>query len=211
MIRGRMAKRGLAVLGLALCGAQAGHLIAYQLRFGSSSMQVQSSGAHAYFPALVKTSLGAGALVLLASLLLIAAAQAVARSRQVTVGSPSYLSLLATLFTAQLALFAGQETVESLLAGVTPEPAPSLLLWGMLGQLPAALAGAAVLRALWSTVAGAAEVVAGVVRTAADPSEPAPLVVAAVPHLEPVLAGFQHPRAGHVKRGPPLTSSIAAQ
>src|SRR5690242_9024932 len=36
------AKRSLAVLGLGFGGAQAGHLLAYQLRFGAAAQQVQA-------------------------------------------------------------------------------------------------------------------------------------------------------------------------
>jgi hypothetical protein len=61
-----MRKRILTVLGVAIAGSQAGHLLAYQLRFGATAQQVQSSGAHAYFPLLARTSLGIAAIVLLA-------------------------------------------------------------------------------------------------------------------------------------------------
>jgi hypothetical protein len=148
-MRGRIA----VLMGLALAGAQAGHLIAYKVRFGAAAQQLQSSGAHAYFPAEVKTALGVAALALLASLLLIAIARAAARGVRVrTVESPSYLSLLATLFTVQLTCFVVQEVAESVVAGAPADSAATLMLWGTIGQLPAAALLAAALRWLWSRV-----------------------------------------------------------
>src|SRR4029077_2522533 len=104
------------------------HLIAYQVRFGAAAQQLQSSGAHGYFPAEVKTAVGLAALLLLASLLLIAVARAAARGVRVrTVASPSYLTLLATLFTLQLCCFVAQEVVESAVAGVPIASATTLM------------------------------------------------------------------------------------
>src|SRR5260370_1363799 len=48
----------LAVLGLGLLGSQAGHLLAYQIRFGASAQQIQSPGAPAYFPLVAKAVVG---------------------------------------------------------------------------------------------------------------------------------------------------------
>ena len=59
-------RRALApVLAVGILGSQAGHLLVFQLRFGAAAQQVQSSGAHAYFPALAKTMLGAAAAIVL--------------------------------------------------------------------------------------------------------------------------------------------------
>ena len=55
-------KKALAIVGLGALGSQAGHLLAYQLRFGAAAQQVQSSGAHSYFPLLAKTALGVAAI-----------------------------------------------------------------------------------------------------------------------------------------------------
>lgn len=137
----------LPLLGLAALSSQAGHLVAYELRFGGSAQHVQSSGAHAYYPTLAKTSLGAAAMVVLAALLVIGLARFVggkapARSDR---GRP-YLSLLAVLFTIQLGLYAGQEVVEAVVAGAPADSAAHLLLWGTLGQLPVAAAAALALR-----------------------------------------------------------------
>src|SRR6266568_7085252 len=105
-----MLKRGLAVIGLALAGAQAGHLLAYQLRFGARAFGIQSTGVHAYFPALLKTAFGAVALTLISGLLIAGAARMLAGSRgRRQAGGGTFVGLLATLFTIQLALYMGQE------------------------------------------------------------------------------------------------------
>jgi hypothetical protein len=134
-----------AMLCLAAFGSQAGHLLAYQLRFGAAAQNVQSTGAHGYFPLLAKTSLGAVGAALVAGLLLIGLAKALTgRPASRAGGGPSYVGLLAILFTVQLACFVGQEVGEELLAGSQVDSAPHLLLWGTLGQLPvAALAAVA--------------------------------------------------------------------
>ena len=146
-------RRAFVLLGLAVAGSQAGHLLAYQVRFGAAAQRLQSSGSHSYFPAEVKTALGMAALALLAALLLIAVARALARGpRARTATGPSYMNLVAGLFTMQLLLFAGQEVVESIVAGMPPDSAATLMLWGTVGQLPAAVLLAAGLRLLWTRV-----------------------------------------------------------
>ena len=139
-------RRALAVLGIGIAGAQAGHLVAYELRFGVAAPALQSTGAHAYFPALAKTGVGLAALALLASLLVVAAARIVAGRRVQPGTSPSFVRLLAVVYTIQLACFAGQETAEALLGGTHASSAPLLIMWGTAGQLPVALAAALALR-----------------------------------------------------------------
>ena len=140
------ARRGLAVLGIGIAAAQAGHLVAYELRFGVAAPALQSTGAHAYFPALAKTGVGLAALALLASLLIVAAARIVAGRRVQPGTSPSFVRLLAVVYTIQLACFASQETAEALLGGTHASSAPLLIMWGTAGQLPVALAAALALR-----------------------------------------------------------------
>ena len=140
------ARRVLAVLGIGIAGAQAGHLLAYELRFGVAAPALQSTGAHAYFPALAKTGVGLAALALLSSLLVVAAARIVAGRRVQPGTSPSFVRLLAVLYTIQLACFAGQETAEALLGGTHASSAPLLILWGTAGQLPVAVAAALAMR-----------------------------------------------------------------
>jgi len=135
-------RRALApVLAVGILGSQAGHLLVFQLRFGAAAQQVQSSGAHAYFPALAKTMLGAAAATLIAVLLVIALARILGKQAERD-SAPPYLATLAVLFTVQLAIYAVQEMAESALTGGLS----MLLLWGTLGQLPVAAAGALALR-----------------------------------------------------------------
>ena len=141
-------KRAAAVLGIALAGSQAGHLLAYELRFGAAAQVVQSTGQHAYFPLVVKTFLGAAALVLIASLLLVGFARIASSGTLETQSAPSLLRLVSILYTIQLTCFVVQETVEG-------ESVSQVVLWGLVGQMPVALAGAIALRWLLARVAPA--------------------------------------------------------
>ena len=134
------------LLGLGLIGSQAGHLLAYELTFGHAAQQVQSAGAHSYFPTAAKTGFGLAALALLAVLLVIGAGRVATGRRIVPDSAPSLTRLVAALFTIQLACFAAQETIEALAGGGPAIPAPALLLVGTAGQLPVALVGALGLR-----------------------------------------------------------------
>jgi hypothetical protein len=144
---GAVTRRGLAptVLAVGLAGSQAGHLVAYQLRFGSAAQHLQSSGAHAYFPTLAKTTVGAIAMAFVAAIFVVGLARVLAqRSPARTSLAPNYLELLAALFTIQLVFFIAQEVGESLVAG-TAAGSADLLLWGTLGQLPVAAVAATAL------------------------------------------------------------------
>ena len=135
-------RRAVAVLGVAFLASQAGHLLAYELRFGAAAQQLQGSGTHAYFPSMAKTLLGAGAMLLIAALLIIGWAR-VATGRKIEPESaPSLLRLLAVTYTLQLALFVAQETIEG-------SRSSEIVLWGFLGQLPVALVGAVALPGCW--------------------------------------------------------------
>jgi len=206
MIRSIMRARVPALLGLAVAGAQAGHLVAYELRFGAAAQQMQASGAHAYFPAFVKTALGAVALVLLAALLVIGAARTVARGRHARAlrGGPSFVSLLATLFTLQLAWFMAQEVTEALVAGLPLPGAENLLLWGMLGQLPVALVGATVLVWLGRRVEAAIAELGSVAPASVHLVFGAPLALHPIA-LDDALATAHASRSRIVKRGPPTS------
>ena len=137
---------GLIVL-LGAVAAQAGHLLTYQLLFGAAAQQVQSSGAHAYFPTLVKTGLGATAAITLGAVFLVGLVR-ILRGRIQPGHSPSFLRLLAALFTIQLAVFVAQETAEAAVGGVPGTSIDGLLLLGTLGQLPVATFAAFALRFL---------------------------------------------------------------
>lgn len=169
---------GVATLALGLLGSQAGHLLAYQVRYGAAAQQIQSSGAHAYFPLLAKTALGVGAGALIGGLLLVGLARMLTGRRVRSTSEPSYLSLLAILFSIQLAAFAIQEVGEALVGGLSIGTAADLLLWGTLGQLPIAAIAGLTLRWLSARI----EAAIGAIRALAGPSLPAgPPAAVAIP------------------------------
>jgi len=201
----------LAALALGLLGSQAGHLLAYQLRFGGAAHQIQSTGVHAYFPLVAKTALGAVAAGLIAGLLLVGLARLLRGRRVRSDSEPSFISLLAILFSLQLATFAAQEIVEGLVGGTSLMSAPDLLLWGTLGQLPVALIAASALRWLSARVESAVGLIRDVVRAAlrkARATSPA----ATPAHAAPDLALLISRVAGSslAKRGPPSSLRISS-
>jgi hypothetical protein len=200
----RSLKLGGALVGFGVLLSQLGHLLVYQLQFGSAAQAVQSTGAHAYFPTLVKTCLGFGAAALLASLLVIGASRFVAGGLAATPASgPSYVSVLALMFTIQMTGFGLQETVESLAAGAAVASAPHILLLGTVGQLPVAAIGALAFK--WLLLRFESAITDLRVAMAAPPARVSPVPVA-IPlwgydqrHL--VLRSFGG--ASLAKRGPP--------
>jgi len=194
---------GVATFALGLLGSQAGHLLAYQVRYGAAAQQLQSSGAHAYFPLLAKTALGVGACALIGGLLLVGLARLLTGRRVPSASEPSYLSLLAILFSIQLAAFAVQEVGEALIGGLSTGTAVDLLLWGTLGQLPIAAVAALTLRWLCARI----EAAVGAIRALARPSLPA-WPPAAVAILVPAAPGgapqtFLVAASSLTWRGPP--------
>jgi hypothetical protein len=145
-MRVNRARVSLSVLGLAVIGSQAGHLLTYALRFGGAAQTQQSTGAHAYFPAIVKPVLGVAAMAVLATLLVVGFARLGAGRRVPHEPAPSFLRLLAVLYTVQLAFFALQETAEAVFSGAPPNSVEVLILWGTVGQLPVAVIAALALR-----------------------------------------------------------------
>jgi len=199
----------LAAVALALSASQAGHLLAYELRFGAAAQQIQSSGAHAYFPLVAKTALGAFAAALLGGLVLVGLARLMSGRRVRSDSEPSYVSLLAVLFSLQLAFFAAQEITEALVTGVSTGSAADLLLWGTLGQLPVAVIAAAALRWLSARVDTAVGLIRDAVR-AALPAIPAPPVALPVNAARDVaLLISRAAGASLAKRGPPSSLPIA--
>jgi hypothetical protein len=200
-----MARRriGVATLALGLLGSQAGHLLAYQVRYGAAAQQLQSSGAHAYFPLLAKTALGVGACALIGGLLLVGLARLLTGRRVPSASEPSYLSLLAILFSIQLAAFAVQEVGEALLGGLSTGTVVDLLLWGTLGQLPIAAFAALALRWLCARI----EAAVGAIRALAGPSLAArpPAAVAIPVPAAPgrALLPFLVAASSLTRRGPP--------
>lgn len=199
MSRGRLALVGL---GLGIVASQAGHLLVYALVYGPAAGQVQSTGAHGYFPALVKTTFGLTAVFMLLAVAAVGLARVVTGRRAQAAPAPSFGRLIAALFCLQLTFFVVQESIE-MAAGAPVTSAPALLLWGSLGQLPVAVLAALALR--WIAVrvapaiAGLLRPMSGAIRlTAYVVAVPArPLAVAAASPLETLSLTL-------TRRGPPL-------
>ncbi|MGH7760436.1 MAG: hypothetical protein ACREOY_03335 [Candidatus Dormibacteraceae bacterium] len=198
----RSLRTGGALVGFGVVLSQLGHLLVYQLQFGPASPVVESTGAHAYFPTLVKTSLGLGAAAVLASLLIICAARFVTGTpRRAIAGGPPYLRLLGALFTVQLVFFALQETIESIAAGTAVAAAPHLLLMGSVGQLPVAIVGALALKWVLVRFESAVTEIRVAFSSVRSPISPVAVAVSVWRHHDLVL----RPIAGAslAKRGPP--------
>ena len=88
MTRGRLALVGL---GLGLVASQFGHLLVYGLIYGPAAAQVQSTGAHGYFPTLLKTGFGLTAVFLLLALAAVGFARVLAGRRVPGVPAPSFV------------------------------------------------------------------------------------------------------------------------
>jgi hypothetical protein len=203
-------KRAWIVLGLGALAAQAGHLLAYQVQFGAAAQQIQSSGAHAYFPGVVRTILGMAAGLALTGMFVVGLAR-ILSGRPVRRGSaPHYLRLVATLFTLQLLLFAAQEVAEALVAGTPVASVAHLLLWGTLGQLPVAVVAAAGLRWLLARFESACDEIR--IALAAVPPPFAYMAVAtpAWVHVECNLPLAPVAGASLAKRGPPSFLRISS-
>lgn len=207
MNRGRLA---IAAVALGLLGSQAGHLLAYQLRFGAASQQIQSTGAHAYFPLVAKSALGTVSVALIGGLLLVGLARLLSGRRVPSESEPSYVSLLAILFSLQLMAFAVQEIAESIIAGASIGSAADLLLWGTLGQLPVAVVAASALRWLSVRVETAVGLIRDFVRVASlIVPAPAPIPVYAAADVA-LLVSRTANNTSLAKRGPPTSLPISA-
>jgi len=199
----RLPIRLLGLLAFGALLAQAGHLIAYQLEFGATAQAVQSQGAHAYFPGFAKAGLGIVAVALLSSLLLIGVARLFPGQPVVVTGrGPSYISLLAILFTVQLACFIAQETVESLAAGEAAPSAFNLIFLGTVGQLPVAVLGALALKWLAIRVAAALVTVRTELAVTLTALAPALLLIP-LPESVAIPALAETCPTVYTKRGPP--------
>ncbi len=199
----------LAAVALALIASQAGHLLAYQLRFGAAAQSIQTTGAHAYFPLVAKTALGAAAAALLGGLLLVGLARAVTGRRVRSDSEPSYVSLLAVLFSLQLATFAAQEITEALVAGTSIGSAADLLLWGTLGQLPVAVIAAGALRWLSARIDSAVGLLRDAVRVGL-PMQPTPPAVTLRAAPDVALLKSRFARFLPALRGPPSSLRISS-
>ena len=202
-------RTAFAVLGLGLLGSQAGHLLAYQVRFGAAAQQLQSSGAHAYFPLVAKTALGAAAAALIGALLLVGVARILSGRRIRSGTEPSYVSLLAVLFTVQLAAFVAQEVAEAIIAGNRVASAPDLMLWGTLGQLPIAAIAALAFQWLSARIEVAVGLIRDIVRATialqAAPTTAIPVSAA----CEQALVSSRMAWSDLTRRGPPTSLRIS--
>jgi hypothetical protein len=197
---------------LAALGSQAGHLLVYEVRFGAAAQQVQASGAHAYFPTLAKTGLGVFAAVAIAGVFMVALARLLSgRPLAQDRSMPSFLRLTAAMFTIQLAVFAGQEVIESAAAGAVQPSLLVLLFWGTLGQLPIAMAAALALRWLMARLGSAiTHIQASLVRAL----PPSPLGMTAVSALSAgCYSVLLAPVAGTplTRRGPPTSLRLSSR
>ena len=120
-------------------------MLVYALVYGPMAVRVQSTGAHGYFPTLVKTAFGLTAVFLLLALAALGLARVMAGRRLPVAAAPGFGRLVATLFCLQLTFFIVQETAE-MAAGAPATSAAALLLMGSLGQLPVAVLAALALR-----------------------------------------------------------------
>jgi hypothetical protein len=203
-------RKVFAVIGLGLLGSQAGHLLAYQIRFGAAAQQIQTSGAHAYFSLVAKTALGAAAAALIGALLVVGLARILSGRRIRSMTEPSYIGLLAFLFSIQLAAFVTQEVAEALIAGSSAGSAPALMLWGTLGQLPIAAIGALAFRWLSARVEAAVAVLREVVG-ASVPWQLAPSVASpAYAASDQALLMSRMAGLSLAKRGPPSSSRLSS-
>jgi hypothetical protein len=202
--------RAPAVLAVALAGSQAGHLVAFQLRFGSAAQHLQSAGAHAYFPTLAKTIMGILAVAFVAAIFVVGLARVLThRSRARTTAAPNYLELLAALFTIQLVCFIAQEVGESLVAGTSAGSAPDLILWGTLGQLPVAVLAASALRWLWTRFESAVEDLRKVIAVAEARAARVSVSLALWPARDRALLLSQADGGSLGKRGPPSSLRLS--
>ena len=203
-------RTALAVLGVGILGSQAGHLLAYELRFGSAAQHLQSSGVHAYFPLLAKTALGAVAAAFVGAIFLIGLARVLAgRPRMRTGSAHGHIEVLAALFTIQLACFITQEVGEALVAGTAADSAAHLLLWGSLGQLPVAALAAVALGWLWTRFESAVDDLRAVLAVAPPAHAPVAVAVAAWPVPDRGLLLWQVAGGSLAKRGPPSSSRFS--
>jgi len=198
------------VLGVGILGSQAGHLLAYELRFGSAAQHLQSSGAHAYFPVLAKTALGAVAAAFVGAIFLIGLARVLAgRTRTRTGAAHGYLEVLAALFTIQLACFITQEVGEALVAGTAVDSAAHLLLWGSLGQLPVAALAAVALGWLWTQFESAVDDLRAVLAIPPAAHGTVAVAIALWPVPDRGLLLWQVAGGSLGKRGPPPSSRLS--
>jgi hypothetical protein len=196
----------VAVAAVGILGSQAGHLLTFQLIFGSAAQHLQSSGSHGYFPLLAKTALGAIAAAFLAGIFVIGLGRVLSgRPRVAGASQKPFLELVAILFTIQLACFIAQEIGEAMIAGTSAASAPYLLLWGTLGQLPMAAVAAIGLRWLGTRFESAVENLRAVLTGSREPRMPALIAIRTRPAANGSALLTQLAGGPLDKRGPPTS------
>lgn len=200
--------RVTAVPAAILAGSQLGHALVYYARFGLDAGSRQSHGIHSYLPTLAGVlSAGIGVLLMI-SLLVLAAARSLTPCQPVhrRRATLRFSDLLPALFVAQLVVFGCQETIESLVAGAHLPSALELLIWGTLGQLPAAAIGSGILAWLLSRLETAwTDLLGRVARLFCEPPPPAKAGSSRPGPAASLRLASAFPSA-YRKRGPPLCS-----
>ena len=214
MIAVTMRPRRVALIALplaVLAASQAGHLLAWQLRQGPQALPVVGSGVHGYVVALTTVTLGMAGVAVLAALCVIGVARVARLGRAAIPTAPALqlrripvLDAIAFLFVLQLAVYLGQETVEAVWAGSSRPGFADLLLWGSLGQVPAALVAGAALS--WLSIQFEAAVEELLNPGAALPLSPRPAVTLPGVGMRraPLILPIQVPGGAFSERGPPL-------
>jgi hypothetical protein len=198
------------MVGLGFPLSQVGHLIAYLARYGRSGLVLEATGVHAYFPELLRSAACLLGIAILATLLLLAGSRlAIGRwlGGQLSAGEPlGPLVLVAAV--VQMDLYTAQETVETLVSAqsYTFGTLALILGWGLVGQLPVALAGAVAVRwlslrldVLTDELRNLWQECVAVLRRLLDESRRIQLV--ATGHDAPALATEAYPALA--ERGPP--------
>ncbi|TMC13318.1 MAG: hypothetical protein E6J41_00790 [Chloroflexi bacterium] len=168
----------------AVAAAEVGHWLVYRARFGAGPVPGSVQTAHGYLPALLTV---------------------VSAEGRRSVRRPALIDLWACLFVLQLVIFGIQESMEATAAGGATLSPAELLLWGVLGQLPASLLAALLSR--WA----ATRFEIALDRLRAGPSEPAAVRLAAA--APPLRRAVHRPLpaeaagAGLRERGPPRLST----
>jgi hypothetical protein len=200
----RPVKRRLWLMfALAVTASQAGHLAAYQLRFGGAAIDIQSTGAHTYFLSSAKTALGVVALAMLAALFIIGLGRLAAGRRLEPDSVTPFVRTLAAFYTVQLGVFVMQETAEAVVGQGGLVSVPALLLWGAVGQLPVALVASLAWRWLRARVRPALAAIRVTFAVRPLVVAVAPTTVAFAPILLAARAGA---RGEPTRRGPPVSS-----
>ena len=151
--------RRLLILLAALAAAESGHLLTYLVRFGPGALRIESGDSHSYLPALSVLLTGAVGSALVLVGLVIALARQVGSGAHSRRGIP-FINLASLLLVLQFTIFVTQETGEALAAQGSLPSASDLAFWGILGQLPAALLAALIVRRPLAEVEVAVEILA---------------------------------------------------